>query len=178
MSGLLSLAYARPVPPVRLLLLLRHAQTEDARPGRPDAGRRLTDAGLRQAREVGEHLRAAQIAIDHAVCSTAERAQQTLAALALTGATVEVTSRLYNAGGDEIIALIRGLPDSRRSVLLVGHAPGLPAVAYELADPSSSEEEAVGLIEGHYPAGTLAMLEVRGSWADLSEVRLVSVRLP
>jgi phosphohistidine phosphatase len=48
----------------RYLLVLRHAQTEDARPGRPDRERRLTPDGERHATEAGDHLRTLGVAVD------------------------------------------------------------------------------------------------------------------
>ena len=40
----------------RTLLVLRHAQTEDVRPGSKDSERRLTPDGERHAVEVGDYL--------------------------------------------------------------------------------------------------------------------------
>src|SRR3954451_4980474 len=82
-------------------------------------------------------------------------------------APVEVTDRLYQAGGDEILALIRDLDHDAEHVLVVGHSPALPAVAHELADPHASDPEAMGTLERHFPAGALATLSVSGNWSEL-----------
>jgi phosphohistidine phosphatase len=162
---------------MRSLMLLRHAQTEDTRPGSPDHARRLTADGEQQAAALGEHLRRQQVRIDLVVCSSATRAQQTVQALRAT-APVVVSDQLYNAGGDEILALVRELDDDVAHVLVVGHAPGMPSAAHELADPQTSDPESLATIERRFPAGALATLDVTGQWSDLERAALVSLRLP
>ncbi len=171
---------------MRTLMVLRHAQSESSRPGSTDHARRLTPDGERQATDLGAHLRAAGIQVDVALCSSATRARQTLEALQLN-ATDVVVEELYNAGEDQILALLRELDDAARTVLVVGHAPGLPSVAHELADPASSDAQAMAAIDWRFPAGTLATLSVSGPWSMLGSPvtagterppALVSVRLP
>jgi phosphohistidine phosphatase SixA len=67
----------------RTLLILRHAQTEDTRPGSRDSERRLTPDGERDAEQVGDHLRKQGITIDKVLCSSAARTRQTLELLKL-----------------------------------------------------------------------------------------------
>ena len=162
---------------MRSLLLLRHATTEAVRPGFSDRARRLTGQGQRQAAAIGEHLRSCGTRLDLILCSPATRVRQTVAGLQLT-APVVVTDRLYNAGGDDIIDLIRALDEAVENALVVAHAPGLPAIVHELADPDSSDTRAMATIESQFPAGTLATMSVPGAWTDLEHATLVSVRLP
>ena len=162
---------------MRSLMLLRHAQTEDTRPGSPDHARRLSPDGEQQAVALGDHMRRQPTRPDLVVCSSATRAQQTVRAMRTT-APVVVSDRLYNAGGDEIIAVIRELPDDVAHVLVVGHAPGLPSVVHELADPDTSDPQAIATIEWRFPVATLATMNITGSWLNLERAALVSVRLP
>jgi phosphohistidine phosphatase len=162
---------------MRTLMLLRHARPEDSRPGYPDDARRLTPAGEQQAAELGDYLRREHVQPDLVLCSSATRARQTVEALALT-APVEVTDRLYEAGGDEILALLRDLDDHIENLLVVGHSPALPAVAQELTDPDTSDPEAVATLERQFPAGALATLSVDGAWSELDQASLLSIRLP
>lgn len=163
----------------RTLLLLRHCRPADAAPGGHDRDRPLTAAGRAQARAVGDHLRSQGLAVDHVLCSPAVRTRQTLADLDLDAdVDVQLPEQLYTAGGDTIVQLIRELPDVARVALVLGHAPGLPAVAYDLADPTTSAPDAAAAIESRFPAGTLAVLRVDGAWADLAAVSLAAVRLP
>ena len=139
----------------------------------------MTGDGHQQAARLGRQLRRAGISIERVLCSPARRTQQTLHDLDLEPSPeIDIVDRLYNAGSDEIIAAIRQLPDEAATVLVVGHAPGVPSVAYELADPATSDADAAATIEHRYPAGTLATLRVTGGWSELATVALVDVWLP
>jgi phosphohistidine phosphatase len=165
----------------RTLLLLRHAQTEDTRPGGRDLDRELTAYGEEQARAVGTFLAETGLTVDAVLCSAAVRARQTLAALGLAlpdASRLDISSEYYNAGADTLVEALRNLDGDCRTVLLAGHAPGVPAVAYELADPETSDPAVLAAIDGRFPAATLARLEFTGDWADLETAALVHVRLP
>jgi phosphohistidine phosphatase len=166
----------------RTLLVLRHAKTEDSRPGSKDSERRLTPDGERAALEVGDYLRTQGMAVDTVLCSSAVRARQTLDLLKLGDQLdpdrVEIADRFYNAGTDTLINAVRELPDDCQVALLVGHAPGAPGVVYELADQTTSAPEAVSTIEGRFPAAALAQLEFEGDWSEIAGGSLVFVRIP
>ena len=161
----------------RTLLLLRHAQTEDTRPGGRDHDRRLTPVGEEQARQVGRTLAGLDARVDTVLCSDAVRTKQTLDLLGLDG-RVELSREYYDGGADALVAAIRAVDADRRVVLLIGHAPGVPAVAYELADPEASDPTALASIQSRFPPATLARLEVEAEWADLAAAALVEVWLP
>src|SRR4029450_13501883 len=112
------------------LLVLRHAQTEDVRPGSNDSQRRLTPDGEHDAQLVGDYLREQNIRIDRGLCSSSVRARQTLEFLKLDDRLdpdhVEIEDRFYNAGGDTLIDPVRELPEDCQGALLVGPAPGAP----------------------------------------------------
>lgn len=169
---------------MRTLLVLRHAETEHTRPGSTDHARRLTPRGAAQAGALGLWLRdwlhEHDRSVDHVLCSSAVRAQQTYLGLELgvPDEQVEIDDVFYNAGGDTVLERIRDLDDTVGSVLVVGHAPGLPSVVYELADPATSDPQALADVDGHYPAGTLAVLRSAQAWPDLDSAQLVVVRLP
>jgi phosphohistidine phosphatase len=166
----------------RTLLVLRHAKTEDVRPGSKDSERKLTPDGERHTLELGYYMRAQGIKVDAVICSSAARARQTLELLQLDDQLlqdrVEIADRFYNAGADTLINAVRELPDDCHVALLVGHAPGAPGVVYEMADPTTSTPEALGAIEGRFPAAALAQLEFDGDWSGIDAASLVSVRMP
>ena len=156
-----------------ILLLLRHAEAEATRPGYRDRDRRLTERGRTQAKAVGDAIRAEGWHVDQVLCSPAVRTRETLAGLALgEGPTVEVIDGLYNAGSDSIVELIETLPDKVRCTLVVGHAPGTPAVLWELIDQTTADPAAWSVVAGRFPPATLAALTV-DSWSELSGARLV-----
>jgi phosphohistidine phosphatase len=167
---------------IRTLLLLRHAQTEDIRPGHRDRDRRLTITGEAQAGAVGRFLADGGVAVDRVLCSSAVRTRQTLElvgqSLAVDPARIDVSDRLYSAGTDTLVEAIRELDQASRTALVIGHAPALPGVAYQLADPDSSTPEASAAIADRFPAATLARLQFEGEWPELDRAALVEVRLP
>jgi phosphohistidine phosphatase len=160
----------------RHLLMLRHAETEAVRPGHRDIDRQLTTAGLAQAAAVGRWL-GGRYPIEAVLCSPATRARETLAELGV-GAPAAFPDWLYNAGGDQILDGIRELSSVVEAALVVGHAPGVPAVVHDLIDAEASDEAAVAAIASRFPAGTLAVLRVEEEWANLTWAALVEVRLP
>lgn len=161
---------------IRTLLLLRHARAVDFAPGRPDTDRDLTEPGVAQARGIGDHLRAECPPIDRVLCSSATRTRQTLAAAEVVAPTEFLTS-IYNAGSDTILSELQQLDDDVPCVLVVGHAPGVPALAHDLADSESSDPAALAAIEHRFPPATLAQLEFDGAWSDLTLARLTAARL-
>ena len=164
----------------RTLILLRHAQAADSRPGGHDIDRTLTALGERQAQDVGNFLRDQGIEVDAVLCSSAVRARQTLdqLKLAVAPSRVEISEACYNAGADTLLDGLRGLPADSAVALLVGHAPGVPGLAIELADPESSDPDAMAVLELRFPAAAVARLEFAGAWADLAKAELVGLRLP
>lgn len=156
----------------RTLLLLRHAEAETTRPGFRDRDRRLTERGREQAKAVGDAIRAEGWMVDQVLCSSAVRTRETLGGLALDGQpTIEVIDSLYNAGGDSIVELIETLPDRSRCALVVGHAPGIPGVLWELVDQTAADPSASSVVSIRFPPATLAALTV-DDWSELRGARL------
>jgi phosphohistidine phosphatase len=166
----------------RTLFVLRHAKTEDTRPGGRDEKRRLTADGERQAAEAREYLRKRGVTIDTVLCSSAVRARQTLDLLKLSAQPasdrVNIDDRFYNADTDTLIEAVRELPDDCHVALLIGHAPGAPGMVYELTDPATSTPEAVAAIKDRFPAAALAELVFDGNWSELEACSLLSVWFP
>jgi phosphohistidine phosphatase len=162
------------------LILLRHAEATETRPGGRDIDRELTARGEQQARGVGDFLREQGVEVDAVVCSSAVRARQTLERLALPiePSRVQLSEDCYNAGVDTLLDALRALPADSAVALLVGHAPGVPGVAFELADPEASDQTAITALERRFPAAAVARLEFTGAWADLAEAVLVGTRIP
>lgn len=161
---------------MRTLLLLRHAEAVSVAPGHHDQERPLTDEGVRQASAVGDALRAAGHEPDLVISSSARRTQQTAEAL-LLDCPVQIEHRVYNAGSDTILEALHELTDDPASVLVVGHAPGIPALAHDLADPTTSAPVALATIATRFPTATLCRLEFNSSWSELHEAALVGADL-
>ena len=161
----------------RTLVLLRHGKS--AYPdGVPDHDRPLADRGRRQAALAGEHIGLVVDRFDLVLCSTSTRTRQTFEATGLGAGRVEFRAEIYAAEPDEILDLVRAVPDEVTSVLVVGHSPGVPDLADELADPGS-DPGARAALERKFPTSAFAVVTASGSWSDLPDgARLAAVTVP
>jgi phosphohistidine phosphatase len=160
-------------PKAHQLYLLRHADAEGDQYGLGDASRSLSREGRIQARGLRETLAAAKIEV--VLCSSATRARQTTELLALP-APIKILPRLYNANARQVLAELCGVDDQIRRVLIVGHAPGLPGLAYSLAT-DDSDAVALARVRPLFPPATLIGLEFRGGWSGLNEARVFTSKV-
>lgn len=158
---------------MRTLYLLRHANAESWSGGRGDHARDLTDFGRAQAREAGQALAAAGVQL--IICSSASRALQTAEGLGLP-VPIVASDDLYNCSPDMILDELSAVDDGVGVVAVVAHAPGIPALAHELAQGTDSVAEALAVIDSHFPPATLVGLEFDGPWSELSSARLFVAR--
>jgi phosphohistidine phosphatase len=160
----------------RTLILMRHAA---AAGGARDEDRPLTQGGELAAAEAGEWIRDVLPVVDAVLCSAAVRTRQTLAAMALDAPT-EFLDELYNGGVDDIVEQIRKVPDAVHTVLVLGHAPGIPATAHQLATNDGTAEKALVDELRYFSAGAIAVLRADAQWQDLLDEggELVTVRHP
>ena len=118
----------------RRLVLLRHGKSAYPQ-GVPDHERPLAERGERQAgSRRGLDPRRACRPWTGCCARRRTRTRQTLAATGIAAPTT-FTDAIYGAYPDELLDLVRELPDGDRIVLLIGHAPGLPDLAEDLAGP-------------------------------------------
>lgn len=159
-------------------MLLRHAKS--AWPDLPDHERPLADRGRRDAPAAGRWLRTSNYVPDQVLCSTAERARETwrLAQGAL-GASPPVLfeDEIYGASVAGLLDLIRRAPANARTVVLVGHDPGIQGLAVVLtaADtraprrPPAEPAAAPDRMRAKFPTAAVAVLEIDGPWSELGE---------
>jgi len=152
--------------PPRTLVLLRHGKSAYP-PGVSDHDRPLAPRGRRGAALAGAWISDHVPVIDHVLCSTAERTRQTLAAsdLLKPSVLVDYTDEIYEAYPDELLALVTAASTAERTLLLVGHAPGIPALAEMLAGPDS-DQDAFARLRTKFPTAAIAVLQQRGEWTD------------
>jgi phosphohistidine phosphatase len=141
----------------RTLILLRHAKS-DWSGDEADIDRPLAKRGRRQAPEAGRWLATNIDGIDLAVVSPANRARSTweLASAELTEPPpTRIDDRVYAASDDELLDVVRELPDDVETAVLVGHNPGLEELASRLTDEWTP-----------MPTSALAVITVPGSWSS------------
>jgi len=99
------------------------------------------------------------------LCSPSARTRETLKRLGVgDGAEVRIEDELYGASADELLAVLRDLPDELDSVMLIGHNPGIEDLTIRLA----SEGEELARVREKFPTAALATLELDTSWRGLA----------
>ena len=150
------------------LFLLRHAKAAPAQAGLADHDRPLTEAGRRAALGIGQAMRRAGLAPDVVLVSPALRTQQTLDAAGLWDErpNIDTLPVLYMATANQLRDILRGLPETARSALVIGHNPGLHELAGMLAGAASVRPE-LNRLAGGYPTATLTEFLVTTAWRKL-----------
>ena len=115
------------------LIFWRHAEAFDALEGQDDLSRTLTPKGEKQALRMGQWLDRQMPEGVRVISSPAVRCEQTVKAL---GRKVKFKTELHPEGSLDDLLVTAGWPDSKMSVLIVGHQPVLgKAIAYLLGLP-------------------------------------------
>lgn len=111
------------------LILLRHAKSSWVNPDLDDFDRPLNKRGKRSAKALGEWLRAEGWQPDLVLCSAARRTRETWEGLGLPGEPV-LRKDLYHAMPEGMLAILRAA--TAQTILLIGHNPGIAALAQDL----------------------------------------------
>ncbi|MFJ7197315.1 MULTISPECIES: SixA phosphatase family protein [unclassified Streptomyces] len=148
----------------RRIVLLRHAKAEWSQDS--DHERPLAERGRKDAPVAGRKLVDSGIDLDLALCSTAARTRETwkLAVHEMPHRPRTVyEERLYEASLGELIALINETPDDVHDLLVIGHNPGMHAVADALSE-SAEGDALTRMTRGGFPTAAFAVVEFTGSW--------------
>jgi phosphohistidine phosphatase len=114
---------------------------------------------------------------DLVLVSSARRTLQTLEALAPWDDVplVEPMDALYLASAHAILDVLHNVTETVRSVLVIGHNPGLHELAMVLVGahghihPQPSEAAMLQRLAEGYPTGALTEFSVAGPWGTLGE---------
>lgn len=152
----------------RTMYVLRHTKSSWEDDTVSDYDRPLAPRGLRDGRRLAKYIAGANLQPDVVLCSSARRAQETLAQIAHSLGTpvVRMLDELYGADVAEVIELVHALDDDHTSVLVIGHNPCIA----ELAQTTEK-----------FPTGAMATLRWDAeAWEDLrpGEAELVALVTP
>jgi phosphohistidine phosphatase len=153
----------------RRLIVIRHAKAEPF--AATDHARELTERGRASAASTAAHLAESGPEPDHAVVSSASRAQatwRTVCDVAGWDVPTSVDDSVYTGSADVALGVLRSVPAGARTVVYVGHNPTISYVAH-LLDDGNGEPDAVGGMLRGFPAGTAAVFEVEVAWSELGE---------
>lgn len=160
----------------RVLLLLRHGKS-NKRAGAENFDQPLRRSGKRKAQRMGVYMERHGSVPDYVITSSAScalvTAEKTCKVMGIDPGTIKKDRRIYTAGLDELLEVLRGCPKNAKRVMLVGHNPGLEALLLYLAGGSELLPENSRLI----PTAALARLSMPTSWEKLSNdcARLESI---
>ena len=144
---------------MKRLGLLRHAKSSWADSDLRDFDRPLKRRGIKAARAMGEELRRRDVEFDLVLASPAQRIVETVARLE-EGYGRSLDSKfergIYEASALSLWQIIERASNGAESLLLVGHQPGLQALATMLAsrgDPHHRE------MRDYFPTAAFALTE-------------------
>lgn len=154
---------------MKRLLLLRHAKSSWDDPALDDFDRPLAPRGRKAAPRMGRELAARKWLPELVLASPAARTRETweLIAAELPGLVpADFSDTLYDATAENILSEIQRTPKAVKTLLVLGHNPGLENLARQLAG-GNSEAKALQRLRKKFPTAALARFEFDGKWAEL-----------
>ncbi|MFJ6716990.1 SixA phosphatase family protein [Streptomyces sp. NPDC091259] len=151
----------------RRIVLLRHAKAEWS--DGTDHERPLAERGRHDAPAAGRKLAQTGIGFDLALCSTAARTRETwkLAVQALPHRPrTTYEERLYDASLGQLIALLNETPDEVADLLVIGHNPGMHALADALSGTAQGDT-LQRMSRSGFPTAALAVVSFTGTWKSV-----------
>jgi phosphohistidine phosphatase len=154
------------------LVLLRHSEAHPHAAG-GDRERLLTKDGRAMAARMGQYCSAMPLVPDFALVSPAQRARETfdcfaqeLGPSAIGQKNILLDPALYNATSTTIKALAAGLSSAHKTVLIVGHNPGIAEAAIALS--GGGDRAMLAEMRSHFPAPALAVIDFQiETWAEI-----------
>jgi phosphohistidine phosphatase len=178
----------------RTLWLLRHAKTvTDPPPGGADFDRVLAPRGRRDATALGRLFAGAgeglgpgleavprpKIALVSPAARTAATAELVLAEVA-DPPEYRLEKSLYEADPEEVLALVRDLPDDVDAAMVVGHNPTAQALSQGLLSPRDKKGRSSAVRNG-FPTCALGVYVFKvDHWADITarSAKLMAIMAP
>lgn len=149
------------------LMLLRHAKSDWSRPGMPDRNRPLNARGREAAPVVAAHIAGQELIPQRALVSTATRTRETWKLMLPFFPKKPETifeARLYESTPHTILAVIKETPAAVKSLMIVGHNPGLQTLALALIGAGNAQARED--LAAKFPTAALAVIDfVAGPWS-------------
>jgi phosphohistidine phosphatase len=152
------------------LSLLRHAKSSWSDPELDDHDRPLAKRGAKAVPAIARYLRHEELRPSLVLCSDALRTRATaallLAELGPPAPRISYEESLYLAGPQTIVDLIAAAGGTEPHLLVIGHNPGLHALALELV--GDGDRKVLAMLARGFPTGALAVFNFPiQSWKDL-----------
>jgi len=153
---------------MKTLILVRHAKSSWKDGSLPDRKRPLNKRGKRDAPTMGQRLAEQGVEVELMISSPATRAMATAEAMAeeldypWDGIVTE--ERLYEADAEEILTVVEEQDDWIDRLMVIGHNPGLTALANILSRSDLENIPTCGVVELAYDVD---------KWVEIVEARPV-----
>jgi phosphohistidine phosphatase len=148
------------------LILFRHGKAEAESPSGEDFDRSLTARGAKESAETAEVLAGMGMIPDIALVSPAARARETweAAAASFPGARLQLAPELYNADPAAIREAADAAGRAVRTLIVVGHNPGLQELTIQLLEEGGSPPALVARAQRQFPtaAASVFLIEPDG----------------
>ena len=164
----------------RQLILLRHAKSDWSLSSRKDYDRPLSGRGTVDVAGIAQWLKGNNYLPDHVISSPALRAWQTTEAvsysLGISAQNIHYDKNIYMADRNNLLKVFENISANYKSVLLVGHNPGLDELLIYLAAKKLKLTKNGKLLT----TAAAAILSIPGDWNNLSaqSASLVDIMRP
>jgi phosphohistidine phosphatase len=163
----------------RELFILRHAKSDWDSDAETDFDRPLAKRGNKDAPDMGKWMKKQKLLPDHIVSSPAERAKQTIYAVAkelgLSKKHVHFDEKIYMANLGALLKVLTECPQKAKTVMLVGHNPGLDELLqFLVSDPPLTDSGKL------LTTACLAQIALPDDWTQLPRHcgKLISITRP
>ena len=132
------------------ITLIRHAKSAWDNPQLGDFDRPLGKRGQQDAPRMGKRLDAANFSPDVVISSSATRAVQTAESIVQelkSKPKLKFERKLYMAGSNDILDLIKHCDDSLQHIAIVSHNPGITALANLLGTEFIENIPTAGIVQ-------------------------------
>ena len=147
---------------MKRLLIVRHAKSSWKNGDLTDHERPLKKRGKNDAMKMGKLLKNKKIIPDLIICSTATRAKETAKILSASMKyknKITYTDTLYMAEPSDILSAIINCGKKDKTVMVIGHNPGLEALVQILT----------GKVES-LPTASIAYITLKiNNWAEITK---------
>lgn len=149
---------------MKTLFLLRHAKSSWNDSSLQDFDRPLNARGVRAAELIGTFIKKRELSFDLVLSSPAVRARETIEIVLKTSKVqteLRYDQRIYEASPHVLIDVITQIEEEKKSVLLVGHNPGIEKLLEMLTGEIA-----------HVATGTFAKIDLKtAKWSKALEAQ-------
>ena len=144
------------------LILFRHGKAEPESLSGDDFDRRLAPRGVLESAATGSALAEKGITPDAVLVSPAARTRETWAAAAphFPAANANFDNDLYNADSAEIRLSAEAAGKTAKTVMMVGHNPGMQELTFRLLIEGSAPASALSRVQRSFPTAAAAVFRI------------------